>query len=711
METPLFYRYKHSDPPGPNFYQVPGYFSILPVRVGRYNEAVDRESNEIRATWSQIMGDKGRFDQILGCSTGLGNLVDWAYPEARPDRIQTGVRANEHGLWWDTLAEVADVETHQQLSKDLKDTLKTVIETGQIVKPKFPATECALSIFENHIGGDDDGFIGMAKGWLRYVEAQAKNTHNDMTFEAMLAHRVQDYAVVWAFELGAWMMGNDSSKEERASVHHIVVQYLRGSMLVNDYYSFNKEFQESKESGNLDRLQNSISTLMREYSYTEDEARQIIRKIVVEEEQAGLDAYEEWKKNPVPNAERIEGYIIMAMHMMGGTNHWASLAPRYHKPLSTNANDRAELIGKAHNGRLILEGYNPPAASANGSASLIPRSIVSKYHHAPMGSGMNGASVHKKKAPRAKFSRRFRSCDRTTAQAPHQYTSSLPSQNLRDKLIDSFNMWSNLSKSSLVVIKKVVDLLHNSSLMLDDIEDHSDIRRGLPATHLLYGQSQTINSANFVYACSFSEVLKLRKETCNDIFVEELENLHMGQSLDLHWGYHGSCPSIDEYITMVDSKTGGLFRLAVRLMEAESSASSNPELIHFATLLGRYYQILDDYKNLTSEEYSKTKTPLEDLSEAKLSLLLIHTLTHSPHVDRVRGALFHRRPAASGGPQELSMEMKTYVLGIMREAGSLEYAKGVLEELFTEIERVLGELEGKLGKNPKLRGLLSKLAV
>ena len=56
---------------------------------------------------------------------------------------------------------------------------------------------------------------------------------------------------------------------------------------------------------------------------------------------------------------------------------------------------------------------------------------------------------------------------------------------------------------------------------------------------------------------------------------------------------------------MVDNKTGGFFRLALRLMEAEASIPSMPpSLLHLITLLGRYYQIRDDYQNLASDEVS-----------------------------------------------------------------------------------------------------------
>ena len=132
--------------------------------------------------------------------------------------------------------------------------------------------------------------------------------------------------------------------------------------------------------------------------------------------------------------------------------------------------------------------------------------------------------------------------------------------------------------------------------MLDDIEDNSMLRRGNPTAHTLFGAAQTINSANYIFVCAFEELQKLQSPDAVGVFIEELKYLHCGQALDLHWKYHTHVPTVDDYMMMVDNKTGGLFRLCVRLMQGESSAKSEHiDSGRFVTLLGRYFQIRDDY--------------------------------------------------------------------------------------------------------------------
>lgn len=110
-------------------------------------------------------------------------------------------------------------------------------------------------------------------------------------------------------------------------------------------------------------------------------------------------------------------------------------------------------------------------------------------------------------------------------------------------------------------------------LRVDDVEDNSLLRRGIPVAHSIFGTAQTINSANYVYFGALQELSKLGNPKAIQIYADELCNLHRGQGMDLFWRDTLTCPSEDDYLEMVGNKTGGLFRLAVQLMQAESSSN------------------------------------------------------------------------------------------------------------------------------------------
>ena len=104
------------------------------------------------------------------------------------------------------------------------------------------------------------------------------------------------------------------------------------------------------------------------------------------------------------------------------------------------------------------------------------------------------------------------------------------------------------------------------------MEDSSILRRGVPVAHSIFGVAQTLNSANYVYFLGLQELLKLNNQEAIRIYTEELCNLHRGQGMDLFWRDTLTCPSEEDYLEMVGNKTGGLFRLAVKLMQTESKS-------------------------------------------------------------------------------------------------------------------------------------------
>ena len=72
---------------------------------------------------------------------------------------------------------------------------------------------------------------------------------------------------------------------------------------------------------------------------------------------------------------------------------------------------------------------------------------------------------------------------------------------------------------------------------------------------------------------------------------------------------------------------GGLFNLAVRLMQLFSKDSDNTNYVELTSLLGLYFQVRDDYANLCMEDYATNKSFAEDLTEGKFSFPIVHAIT------------------------------------------------------------------------------------
>lgn len=82
---------------------------------------------------------------------------------------------------------------------------------------------------------------------------------------------------------------------------------------------------------------------------------------------------------------------------------------------------------------------------------------------------------------------------------PYRYLAEQPGKEIRSALVDAFNCWLQVPKDDLDVVKSIVQQLHTASLLVDDVEDSSDLRRGTPVAHKIFGVAQTINGANYVY--------------------------------------------------------------------------------------------------------------------------------------------------------------------------------------------------------------------
>lgn len=197
---------------------------------------------------------------------------------------------------------------------------------------------------------------------------------------------------------------------------------------------------------------------------------------------------------------------------------------------------------------------------------------------------------------------------------------------------------------------------------------------------------------------------------------DELINLHRGQGLDLFWRDSLTCPTEDEYIEMVNNKTGGLLRLAVKLMQACSSSTMYSlwydytdcsDYVPLVNLIGILFQIRDDYQNLQDTLYTNNKGLCEDITEGKFSFPIIHAILTRPD-DRqlISTSLSCAANLDILKQHTTSEEIKMYCIQYMRdETKSFAYTRAVLQELDAGARK---EIE-KLGGNKGLIAILDKL--
>ncbi len=188
--------------------------------------------------------------------------------------------------------------------------------------------------------------------------------------------------------------------------------------------------------------------------------------------------------------------------------------------------------------------------------------------------------------------------------------------------------------SSVLPAAAAVELIHNFSLIHDDIEDNSDTRRGRPSVWKLWGQAQAINTGDSMFALANLSLLNLERTSSNEItlqasslFNSNCLRLTQGQHLDIRFEELEQV-SLDDYWLMVAGKTAALlaFCLEVGVLSAKISADIKSNYRDFGHYLGLAFQIQDDVLGIWGEKDHIGKSNTGDLEERKKTLPVLYGL-------------------------------------------------------------------------------------
>lgn len=230
-----------------------------------------------------------------------------------------------------------------------------------------------------------------------------------------------------------------------------------------------------------------------------------------------------------------------------------------------------------------------------------------------------------------------------------------------------------------------IELIHNFTLIHDDIMDNADIRRGRPSVHKLWGLSGAILAGDTLYSKAFQILgtTSAKPElilAAMDVLSKTCTAICEGQWLDLDFE-HRERVSEEEYMEMVEKKTGVLYGASARIGAVLSGASVEVAqgLDDFGRLTGMGFQIQDDVLDLTASEKVLGKKRGGDLIEGKKTLIMIHAFAHGVKVD-----VFGRKDAT---PEEIEK-----ALFVLEKSGSIEYARSRAVELVEKGKRALDVL-------------------
>ncbi len=245
----------------------------------------------------------------------------------------------------------------------------------------------------------------------------------------------------------------------------------------------------------------------------------------------------------------------------------------------------------------------------------------------------------------------------------------------------------------------IPEVIHNGTIIIDDIEDASELRRGKPCTYKIYGLDIAINAGNAMYYLPLLPLIEKKGEISKEklckiyeIYVKEMINLSLGQAMDIAW--HKGLANVNrinekDYLQMCAYKTGTLARMAAEM--AAVLANANDELVerlaHFSESIGIAFQMQDDILDLTNKNFSEKKGGRgQDITEGKRTLIVIRTLKVAETKDKERLVEILEMHTSD-------QKIRDEAIAIIQKYGSIEYvrqsARKMVNESWEKVEKLL----------------------
>lgn len=253
---------------------------------------------------------------------------------------------------------------------------------------------------------------------------------------------------------------------------------------------------------------------------------------------------------------------------------------------------------------------------------------------------------------------------------------------------------SGVPSDDTVRYAAAVELMHNSSLLHDDVADASMIRRGVPTVMSLYGPVPAVLVGDFWLSRTVDTIIgSVHRDWALPAFSKTLGDLAEGEMLQQQKAFSADTTE-DDYRQIIYCKTASLFELSCGA--AAVSVDASPELLEAAQAYGRAigmaFQIRDDILDYDGGDIGKPSG--HDLAERKITLPLLGALRGCSDGEAVREMV-------RGIPEH--PENVAAVTAFVRENGGLEYAWKILHGYIDEALAALSALPPS-----KEKGLLAE---
>lgn len=219
----------------------------------------------------------------------------------------------------------------------------------------------------------------------------------------------------------------------------------------------------------------------------------------------------------------------------------------------------------------------------------------------------------------------------------------------------------------------IVEFIHTSTLLHDDVVDESNMRRGRETANAMFGNSASVLVGDFLYSRSFQMMSELSNLKIMDILSDATNIIAEGEVLQL-MNCNDPDTTEDSYMKVIYCKTAKLFEAATRLAAVIAKQDDVTELamLNYGKHLGTAFQLVDDIMDYTANAQEMGKNVGDDLAEGKPTLPLLYAMKHANEQQSlmIRNAIEHGD----------GMDNLDDILAAMKQTGALVYTQKKAEE-------------------------------
>ncbi len=239
-----------------------------------------------------------------------------------------------------------------------------------------------------------------------------------------------------------------------------------------------------------------------------------------------------------------------------------------------------------------------------------------------------------------------------------------------------------------------IELIHNFTLIHDDIMDQDEFRRGVPTVHTIWGEPTAIIAGDLLFSKAFELLYDLvSRGVSHDnivevsrVLAEATSIIAEGQALDMDFEKRWDI-KVEDYLDMIKRKTATLIEASVATgaIIANASRTDLEHLRQYGKSIGMAFQIRDDILGVFGDPAKTGKPVYNDIREGKKTILVIYVLENGSEEDK-------RILKERLGNKNLSEDEYREVAEIIEKTGALKYATDTARRYIEEALKSLDSL-------------------